>query len=119
MDNTDTNRGKIELPENDPQDRRRRLYEALARCENAEDIRLFMRDLCTPQELDTMAERFLIARLLAKGNLSYRAISTATGASTTTVGRVARFLQQEKNEGYKSVLRKLEACDNEQRQSAK
>lgn len=66
-----------------------------------------MRDLCTRQELEAFAERWWIARLLAEGNASYREISQLTGASTTTIGRVARFLQQEPHEGYKLVLDRL------------
>lgn len=112
MKSDSTETGAIRLAENEPKARRHAMYKAISTCQNAEDVRLFMRDLCTPQELDTMAERFLIARLLAKGDMSYRAISAVTGASTTTVGRVARFLQQEANEGYKNVLRKIEECEN-------
>ncbi len=80
------------------------LFCAIGDCRDAADIQDFLLDLCTKQELDALAERWLIARLLHQGDLSYRDISALTGASTTTIGRVARFLQQEPHEGYKRIL---------------
>ena len=90
------------------------LCDAIGLCESPEDISAFLADLCTPQELTALSERWVIARLLAAGDLSYRAISAATGASTTTVGRVARFLQQEPHQGYSLVLERIgETTDHE------
>lgn len=85
-------------------DHLRALYTAFATCEGPEEFGRFLKDLCTRQEIDAFAERWWIARLLHQGGLSYRDISQMTGASTTTIGRVARFLQQEPHEGYKLVL---------------
>ena len=61
-------------------------------------------DLCTPQEIRTLAERWHVARLLDGTGLSYRDIHEATGVSTTTVVRVARFLRQEPHQGYRRAL---------------
>ncbi|MAS87846.1 MAG: TrpR like protein, YerC/YecD [Micavibrio sp.] len=83
------------------------LYLAFTHLKDPEEIKRFMTDLCTPQEIKTFAERWLIAGLLEKGNLSYREISSETGASTTTVARVARFLRQEPHQGYKIVLERM------------
>ncbi|MCB9990191.1 MAG: helix-turn-helix domain-containing protein [Rhodospirillales bacterium] len=92
------------------------LYTALTKCRCEGDFRAFITDLCTRTEIQALAERLLIARLLAQGGLSYRDISAATGASTTTVGRVARFLQQEPHRGYQLVLDRLgDHDDNSQR----
>lgn len=90
------------------QDRRTTLFSAILQCKTVEECRAFITDLCTPQEIDTLSERWVIARLLDKGAMSYRDISAATGASTTTVGRVARFLQQEPHHGYRLVLDRIE-----------
>lgn len=89
------------------EDHRRALFEAIVELRSVEECRDFMADLCTPRELDDFAERWLLARLLDHGGMSYRDISAATGASTTTVGRVARFLQQEEHKGYRLVLDRL------------
>jgi len=48
-----------------------------------------------------------VARLLDEGTHSYRDIAMLTGASTTTVTRVARFLREMPHQGYRVVLDKL------------
>ena len=83
------------------------LYDALLLCRDRKEIRDFMRDLCTPKERLALSERWVLARLLDEGSLSYRDISAKTGASTTTIGRVARFLQQEPHQGYRRILKRL------------
>lgn len=65
-----------------------------------------LKDLTTPQELKALQERLDIAFLLSDG-LSYVEISKKTGASTTTVTRVARFLKQENYGGYRWVLENI------------
>ncbi len=61
-----------------------------------------LRDVATLSELQALSERFEVARLLAQG-LSYRDIAAKTGASTTTVTRVAQFLENGTG-GYRAVL---------------
>ena len=69
----------------------------------------FLVDLCTPAEVHTLAERWHVAKLLDAGQLTYREIHEATGVSTTTIVRVARFLRQESNGGYRLLLDRLRA----------
>jgi TrpR-related protein YerC/YecD len=64
-------------------------------------------DPCTPAELRSLAERWHVARLLDAGKLSYREIHEATGVSTTTIVRVARFLKQESNRGYALAIERI------------
>ena len=66
-----------------------------------------LKDLTTPQELKALQERLDIVILLNKG-ISYNEISKKTGASTTTITRVARFLKQESYGGYRWLLSNLE-----------
>lgn len=77
----------------------------------------FLRDLCTPGEIVALSERWHVARLLNDGALSYRDIHAETGVSTTTVSRVARFLFDESNQGYRLVLDRLRRRDNGQKSS--
>lgn len=84
------------------------LYKAFASLKTAEEIQRFMTDLCTPGEINAFAERWEIARLLSQDTLSYRDIAAQTGASTTTVARVARFLRQEPHQGYRLVLERVD-----------
>lgn len=83
------------------------LVEALSKLETAEETRRFLVDLCTPAELRALAERWQVAQLLDSTDMSYRDISAQTGVSTTTIGRVARFLKDEPHQGYRIVLDRI------------
>jgi TrpR-related protein YerC/YecD len=83
------------------------LCEALLLLKDRDEARNFLIDLCTPAELKALSERWVIARILDQGQASYRDISAQTGASTTTVGRVARFLEKEGFQGYRLILDRL------------
>lgn len=83
------------------------LITALLSLKTPDEMRAFLDDLCTPSEVRAFAERFKVARLLDEGQLSYREISERTGASTTTVTRVARFLREMPHQGYRRVLDRL------------
>lgn len=97
----------VMAPKNETADERfTALCDALLSLEGRDDMRRFLIDLCTPGEIKDLGERWFLARLLHQGGMSYREISALTGASTTTVGRVARFLEQEPHHGYKAVLEK-------------
>lgn len=83
------------------------LYDAFLQLKTRDECKRFMRDLCTPAEVLAFAERWRVARMLNKGELSYREIHAKTGVSITTIGRVARFLMQESHQGYQLVLQRL------------
>lgn len=87
----------------------RDLAQALLTLQSEAEVRAFLDDLCTPSEIRAFAERFKVARLLDEGQLSYRDIATRTGASTTTITRVARFLREMPHQGYRLVLDRLDA----------
>ena len=80
------------------------LADALVMLDDQDSARAFLADLCTPAEVHSLAERWQVARLLDAGALTYREIHDATGVSTTTIVRVARFLRQESNSGYRLLL---------------
>ena len=83
------------------------LAHALLTLKDVNEVKVFLDDLCTPSELRAFAERFKVARLLDEGQLSYRDIAVKTGASTTTITRVARFLREMPHQGYRLVLDRL------------
>jgi TrpR-related protein YerC/YecD len=87
------------------------LCAALLTPRSVDEMRRLLLDLCTPAELRTIAERWHVARLLDGTDLPYREIHNATGVSTTTVVRVARFLRQEPHRGYRQAIDALEAGD--------
>lgn len=81
------------------------LFEAIALIEDREECGRFLRDLCTFNELKGLAERWEVAKLVDQG-LSYREISRRTGASTTTVTRVAHWVKHGEG-GYQAMLRRV------------
>lgn len=83
------------------------LCDALLLLDNPVEAFNFLKDLCTPQEITALAERWRVCQLLDKGGLSYREIHSITGASLTTIGRIARFLKDEPHQGYVTILKKM------------
>ncbi len=83
---------------------RRELAQALCAASSVSEMENFLTDLCTPAELRALSERWHVAQILDAGQLSYRDINAQTGVSTTTIGRVARFLNEEPHQGYRAVL---------------
>jgi TrpR-related protein YerC/YecD len=84
----------------------RSLVNALLTLKSADECRAFLRDLCTPAELQAMADRWAVVECLQRG-LPYREIHRQTGVSVTTIGRVARYLAQG-NGGYALAARRVE-----------
>ena len=83
-----------------------KLSTVLKKLNSDKDIENFLKDLCTPAEIEAMQERWEVAQLLYKGNSTYRDIASKLNTSTATVTRVARFLFKESNKGYLSLLKK-------------
>jgi TrpR-related protein YerC/YecD len=94
-------------PSCDPAELARDLCAALLTPDTCEEMAALLADLCTPAEVRTLAERWHVARLLEEGNLSYREIHDATGVSTTTIVRVARFLRQEPHQAYRKAIQRV------------
>lgn len=83
------------------------LLEAMISMKNTDDLLAFLKDLCTPQELSSLADRWKVCKLLHQGTLSYREIYDQTGVSLATIVRVARFLNNEPHRGYQLALKKM------------
>jgi len=66
------------------------------------EMRAFLRDLCTPAELEALVDRGSVVPYLLRG-VSYREIHERTAVSVTTIGRVARFLSRG-NGGYQAAV---------------
>ena len=94
-------------PKNDSETFVGELFEALLLLETKDEVASFMKDLCTPQEILALAERWRVCRLLDQNAHSYREISEKTGVSLATITRIARFLKNEPHQGYAAVLHKI------------
>jgi TrpR-related protein YerC/YecD len=77
------------------------LSSVLAGLQDPQVVADFLVDLCTPAELEALADRWGVVPLLAQG-MAYRAIHEHTGVSVTTIGRVARCLEH--GSGYRAAL---------------
>ena len=69
----------------------------------------FFEDLCTVQELKTISQRIVVAKMLSE-KCVYTDIVNATGASTATISRVNRSLQYG-CDGYDKIFEKIKLED--------
>lgn len=86
------------------------LCRAIFSLKSTEECRNFLRDLCTPAELQALVDRWQVVELLEDG-LTYRRINELTGVSVTTIGRVARFLADGYG-GYRAALDRAASRNN-------
>ncbi len=87
------------------------LFEAILQLETLEECYRFFEDVCTIKEVQAIAQRLEVAKLL-KANKTYNEIEDETGASTATISRINRSLNYGVD-GYNIVLKKLGIIDEE------
>ena len=80
------------------------LSSALLSLKTEKDMLNFLRDVHTLEELEEIANRWAIVQLLEKG-IPYREIAKKTGVSTTTVTRIAHWLNHGEG-GYQELVDK-------------
>ena len=93
------------------------LAEVILSLHSEDEIKRFLRDLCTRAELEALAHRWLIARLLEEG-LSYLTVAERAEASTTTVTRVSQWLHHGAG-GYQVALERAKAKTSNTRKAEK
>ena len=81
------------------------LFQAVLSLKDLEECYRFFDDLCTINEIQSLAQRLDVARMLRDGN-TYHKIETETGASTATISRVKRCLNFG-NDTYEMVLERV------------
>ena len=86
------------------------LFEAILTLENVEECYQFFEDLCTVNELLSLAQRYEVAKML-RDKKTYMDIAGKTGASTATISRVNRSLNYG-NDGYDMVFERV-SSENE------
>lgn len=82
------------------------LIKALLCLRTEDESARLLSDICTVNELKSLAQRLEVAALLQSG-YTYNQVEEMTGASTATISRVKRFLEYGAG-GYKLVLERLE-----------
>lgn len=84
----------------------KQLFRAVMALENMDECYRFFEDLCTVNEVKSLAQRLEVARMLKDG-FTYHKIEEATGASTATISRVKRCLEYGEG-GYAALLDRIE-----------
>ncbi len=82
------------------------LFEAILLLEDEEECYKFFEDICTINEIESLAQRLEVAKMLERG-ATYEQIVEKTGASTATISRVKRYLNYGA-EGYKLILARMD-----------
>lgn len=77
-------------------------FDAVLTLENKEECYKFFEDACTPKEIAAIAQRFVVAKMLNEKQV-YSEIVKSTGASTATISRVNRSI----NEGFNLAFKRL------------
>ena len=83
------------------------LLKIIVSLESVDDAERFFRDLCTIPELQTLAARWEVVRLLDKG-VHYAEIAQRTGASTATITRINTWRRYGTG-GYRTQLDRQKA----------
>lgn len=81
------------------------LFNSILTLKDLEECYRFFDDLCTVNEIQSLAQRLEVARMLREGK-TYHKIETETGASTATISRVKRCLNYG-NDAYEMALERL------------
>ena len=81
------------------------LFDAILCLKSLDECYNFFEDLCTVNELLSLSQRFEVASMLRNKN-TYLEIAEKTGASTATISRVNRALNNG-NDGYDMILERL------------
>lgn len=78
------------------------LYDILAKVSDPKEVELFLGDLCTYKEIESMAQRIKAAKMLMDGS-TYEEIIKKTNISSATLSRVNKCVKY--GNGYKSILK--------------
>ena len=81
------------------------LFEAILSLESIEECHQFFEDLCTINEIISLSQRLSVAKKLDEGK-TFSAITSETGASSATIGRVNRCLSYGTG-GYRKIIDKI------------
>lgn len=83
----------------------KQLFDAILALKTENEAKKFFRDLLTEPELLEFSKRWKAAQMLEK-KIPYSVIEKQTGLSSTTVARVAKWLNRGMG-GYKLILERL------------
>lgn len=82
------------------------LFEAVLTLQNVQEYMEFFEDVCTVKEVQSIAQRFAVAKMLRAGS-TYAEVAAKTGASTATISRVNRSMTYG-NGSYDKIFERLQ-----------
>ncbi len=88
------------------------LFKAILQLEDIDECYDFFEDLCTVQELKSLSQRIVVAKMLSDKSV-YTDIVNETGASTATISRVNRSLQYG-CDGYDRIFKRLKEAEGDE-----
>ncbi|SEQ45632.1 YerC/YecD family TrpR-related protein [Piscibacillus halophilus] len=89
------------------------LFKAILTLKDVEECYRFFDDVATVNEIQALAQRLDVARMLREGH-TYHRIEEETSASTATISRVKRCLNYG-NDAYELVLDRLYENEKEEK----
>ena len=87
------------------------LFKAIMTLETEEDCYRFFEDICTIKEIQAIAMRLKVAKMLKDGH-TYNEIEEATLASTATISRINKCLLYGAK-GYVGALNRIEKSERD------
>ena len=78
------------------------LYQTFLKLQTEEDVQNLLLDLCSKDEIKSMAQRVKAAKMLMEGN-TYEQIIAKTELSSTTLSRVSKCVKN--GNGYKNFVK--------------
>ncbi len=81
------------------------LFKAILTLKDLDEARRFFRDLLTEEEIKEFSNRWIVAQMLAD-KVPYTRIEKETGMSSTTIARIAKWLNGQLK-GYKTIISRL------------
>lgn len=82
------------------------LFQAILLLEDEEDCYRFFEDICTVNEIHSIAQRLQVAKLLSEKK-TYSEIEDITKASTATISRINKCLIYG-SDGYQRILERMQ-----------
>src|SRR5438309_1946596 len=83
------------------------LLQSIAQMRTVDECERFFADLCTNHELESLVERWRIAKLIHIG-IPYRVITKRIGASSATIARVAQSSRYGKGGLYAACKKRVD-----------
>lgn len=91
------------------------LYEIIGTLKNVDEVKRFIKDILTRSELRMLKKRWHIANMLLDGRFNIRQIASRTKASTQTVSKIKRVMEDGQGGLLLALERTLQKIEKEKK----